>query len=395
MRLQLPEKARLFLIRWLFTPIYGMRFGEWARLLRNERMAVDLPYIPRALMVTGLSLVTSAIAAAERRGYDAKLAGVKVQPPVFILGHWRSGTTYLHNMMALDEQFAYASLWQALNPHIFLTTERYAALAQGLLPKTRITDNVGYSASSPLEDQFATTGSLCSQFLRWAFPRSAAHYDRYMTFRQASREDTRRWQAALLRFYQKLTWKYNRPLLLKSPPHTCRIKLLLELFPDARFIHIARDPYAVYQSSRREAQVIAQVTQLQRPEPFDMENWLIERYAEMYEAYFEERDLIPPGRLCEVRFEDVRQDPVGQIGQIYQSLGLGGFDKLLPKLQQAVEASRDYQNNSYAALPVALRTRLGRAWRRSFEAWGYPYEGMPEPMTMAIAHGAHPSAPTR
>src|SRR5687768_18104609 len=37
--------------------------------------------------------------------------------------------------------------------------------------------------------------------------------------------------------------------ILKSPPHTCRVPTLLRLFPDARFVHIVRDPYAVYPST--------------------------------------------------------------------------------------------------------------------------------------------------
>ena len=31
-------------------------------------------------------------------------------------------------------------------------------------------------------------------------------------------------------------------IVLKSPAHTARVRVLLELFPKARFVHIIRDP---------------------------------------------------------------------------------------------------------------------------------------------------------
>lgn len=39
------------------------------------------------------------------------------------------------------------------------------------------------------------------------------------------------------------------PLLIKSPVHTARVRLVLGLFPRARFLYIHRDPYEVFQSA--------------------------------------------------------------------------------------------------------------------------------------------------
>ena len=365
------DKLRVFLVHWVFTSIYGLTFREWMQLLRKHHFAVDPPYVPRAAFITLASLINSAVHSYENAVFTSKVRDVEIQPPLFILGHWRSGTTFLHNMLSLDEQFAYANLWQATNPHTFLTTEGLANIVRWVAPKTRLTDNVRYAGDSPFEDQFATTGTLRTPFLRWAFPRSASDYDPYMTFRDVPDHELEEWKAALVLFYKKLTWKYNRPLLLKSPVHTCRIKIFLDMFPNARFIHIHRNPYDVFQSSKKETEVISQVTRLQRPVQNDMDAWILCRYKKMYDIFFEERDLIPKDQIYEMRYEDLIRDPVEHVRSMYEHLHLDGFADLRPKLQQHVDSLGTYRKNTYANLSVGLSSTIRQAWHQSFERWGY------------------------
>jgi Sulfotransferase family len=168
------EKVRVFLVNWLFSSLYGMSLGEWLGLLRKHRFAVDLPYLPRAALMTLTGSITSLIRRHEDAKYAPKFAGARVERPLFILGHWRSGTTYLQRLFAADERFAYPNTWEALNPHTFLSTERYSGILEFAGPKTRLIDDMSLDASLPLEDEFATRGTLCSPFLRWAL-RQVSH----------------------------------------------------------------------------------------------------------------------------------------------------------------------------------------------------------------------------
>ncbi len=120
--------------------------------------------------------------------------------------------------------------------------------------------------------------------------------------------------------------RYDRPLILKSPPHTARIRLLLELFPDARFVHIHRHPYVVFRSTRHLIRAVQPVFRLQEGPVPDGDDRILSVYTELYDAFFEERGLIPEGRFCEVAFDDLERDPVGVVGSIYESLGLPGFE---------------------------------------------------------------------
>jgi hypothetical protein len=366
------------LVVWLhkraFSLLSGMRFGDWLRLLRDNDFAVDFPYWPRAALLTLSSVTQSFLGWRERRACGAAVAAVTVPPPLFILGHWRNGTTHLHYLLGRDRRFAYPNNYQVVNPHTFLSTEdRNTPWLAHLIPERRFQDNVHMDLGLPQEDEFALSIlTPYSPYLAWAFPRRAGHYDRYLTFRGVPRQEVERWQGALRLFLQKLTWKYRRPLLLKSPTHTGRIRLLLELFPDARFVHIRREPYTVFLSTRRLFETVLENVGLQRCDRRRYDELVLRRYRLMYDAFFEERGLVPPGRFHELAFEDLEKDPLGQLRTLYERLGLPDFEAARPALEDYVRAQAGYRKNEYPALSGPLRRRVAQEWRRNFEEWGYP-----------------------
>jgi hypothetical protein len=364
------ERLRVFLVNWFLTSLYGMTLGEYVRLLRKHRFGVTPAYWPRAAFMAGMSVLNSVFYRYESTVYGRDVACAQIKPPVFILGHWRSGTTYLHNLLATDTQFAYPNIYQVLNPHTFLSTERYSKILF-ISPKTRMMDSVSLNAGVPFEDEFATCGTLHSPFLTWVFPHDGEQYNRYLNFRGVPEQEIAEWTAALVLFYKKLSWKYNRPLLLKSPPHTSRIKLLLAMFPDARFVHIHRNPYSVFQSTQRQSQVSLRTMGLQHLDVQHIDALIISRYKIMYDTFFEERPLIPDGRFHELSFEELEEDPVGQVRKIYDHLNVPGFDAMQPSLQRYVDSNVNYRKNTYAELSWSLRGEIRRAWQRSFEQWGY------------------------
>jgi hypothetical protein len=276
--------------------------------------------------------------------------------------------------LAVDDRFAYPNTYQVSYPNTFLCTEALSSkLGAFLLPPTRPMDNVRVSFQSPNEDEFATCGmTLHSPYVGLAFPRRQGHYDPFLTFRDVAEGAVAQWQTALVFFLKKLTWKYGRPLVLKSPPHTCRIRLLLGLFPDARFVHIRRNPYTVFQSTRHWLRAAGPWWYLQRPDLSHLEARTLRTYKEMYEAFFEERGLIPKGHFHEIGFEALEGDPIGQVRGIYEALALPDFRQVDPALRRYVESLAGYKKNTLPELPPDLRERIAGEWRRCFEEWGYP-----------------------
>ena len=111
-------------IRW-FGPgmLGGITFGDWVRLLRDNRFDVSPRGLIRAVAITAQSTQNSVMRWVEDRRYGRAVRDVEVTPPVFVLGHWRSGTTLLHNLLAVDERFAFPNNYQAIFPHAFLSME--------------------------------------------------------------------------------------------------------------------------------------------------------------------------------------------------------------------------------------------------------------------------------
>ena len=297
------------------------------------------------------------------------------RPPLFVLGHWRSGTTLLHELLAQDDtQFQFANTYQVVNPLTFLCTEKlFTKLLPGLLPDTRPMDNMKLGFSSPQEEEFAPLlMTLKSLYLGVSFPRQTTDYERYLSFRGVEPEIIENWKSAFMRFCRKLSLNDNRALLLKSPPHTARIRLILEMFPDARFVHIHRDPYRVFQSQRHFFDTAGWYTYLQKPDISAIDEGILQRHETMYDAYFQDLPLIPKGQFCELGFDALERDPVGAICEIYGQLSLEGFEVFEPALESYVASLQGYKKNTFPGLDDATRELVAKRWKRSFETWGYP-----------------------
>lgn len=355
----------------------GVTYGDWLRMLRVNRFAIHPRYWMRASVITQYSLMNSVIAWQERRRFGEEVENQIVQPPLFILGHWRSGTTHLHNLLSLDDRFAFPNAFQVAFPNTFLSTEGGGnyKLLQFFMPRKRPMDNMQLDLTVPWEDEYATcTASATSSYMGPVFPKRLDHYDRYMTFRGVPTEEVARWQASLILLLKKLTFKYRRPLILKSPPHTGRIRLLLEMFPNAKFIHIHRHPIDVFQSTRHQTDVMLRWYELQRFPRDKIDDWIFQRYREMYDAFFEERSLVPAGCFHEVGFDELESNPITTMGSIYDALNLPAFDQIEPKLRDYSAEQAGYRKNVFADLPRALRDRVTIDWQRAFAEWGYPRE---------------------
>ncbi len=352
----------------------GACFGDLCQVLRENRVRVHPLRFVRLLSALQCSVMNSMQRRLEEARFASKWRDVEVSSPVFILGHWRSGTTHLHNLLTQDDRFAFPNLYQVLNPHTFLTTERInTRLTSFLLPATRFgLDNVRLHWKVPYEDEFAlATACARSPYLSWVWPSSHQSYDRYLTMRSVSEEDVRIWQASLMTFTKKLTFKYEKPLILKSPTHTCRVRLLLNLFPDARFVHVHRDPYTVFSSTRRLDVVALRGWTMQAAKAVDWDARIIRRYKEMYEAFFGELQLIPPGQFHEIRFEDLEQDPIRVVESTYEALQLPDFAVSETAVRTYVNSVSGYQKNTHPDLSGSLRVRIASEWLRCFEQWGY------------------------
>lgn len=310
-----------------------------------------------------------------RQMRDAELDG----PPVFIVGHWRSGTTLLHELLVMDERLSSPSTFQCFAPHHFLLTEWvFRRFFSWLLPGKRPMDNMATGWERPQEDEFALMNlGLPSPYRNLAFPRQPPVDLEYLDFENVSAEDVGQWVASLRRFLLNVSCVTGRPLVIKSPTHTGRIAVLAKAFPDARFIHVTRDPCALFPSTHRLWASLSDVQGLQKPESdigegdSRQKQYIVECFNRMYGAFLRDRSAIEPGRLVELRYEDLIADPVANLQRIYENLHLSEFDSVRPIIEQWAETEhRSYRVNRHQ-LSERDEAMIREAWHDYFETYGY------------------------
>jgi hypothetical protein len=354
----------------------GCTFRGWLRVLRDNNFSIDWPFWPRAILTTLSSIQNSLITFAENRLYGEAVARTKVESPLFILGAWRSGTTHLHNLLARDDRFSFPNQYQVLYPNTFLLTERGTArLISRVFPETRPQDAVKIGVGEPQEEDFAMC-SLTGQasMLTMAFPRNVSFYERFMTMDELSPAELALWKKNYVGFLKKVMFKHRRPLVLKSPANTARIKLLLDLFPDAKFVYIHRNPYDVFRSTVHTWKTAGKWWQLQRTN-YDDDDTIITQLLRqtklLYDGYFAQRSLIPSGRLYEVAFHDLEREPIRELQITYEALCLPNFSHAVALVRSYLKSLADYQKNTFPELSGDLRLRVYRELQQCFEEWGY------------------------
>ena len=209
-----------------------------------------------------------------------------------------------------------------------------------------------------------------SPYLTIAFPNHPPQCQEYLDLEGLSPKELGDWKRSFLRLLQKLNFKDPRRLVLKSPPHSCRIKTLLELFPDARFIHIVRNPYIVFPSTVNLWKSLYQAHGLQKPTFEGLEEHVFTTFDRLYARLEEGKKLIAPDRFCELRYEDLVRDPEAEMRELYDRLGLDGFDELLPRLRDYWAKNADYQTNRYQ-LPAERKAEIARRWGAVIRKYGY------------------------
>ena len=351
---------------------HGLGVGGWLKIL-SYKPKFTAPYAFRWASISALSVLTSAQNLLETGVYGRKVARTKIEhPPIFVLGHWRSGTTLLHNLMTLDPELTFANLYQCMYPGHFLLTERIIpALTKYLIPKTRPMDNVATAWDTPQEDEIALAMDCgLSPYLMTAFHMRQDIYGRYYDPREMPEEERTTWKASLLRLMQKLTIRKNRSVVLKSPSHTYRVATLLEMFPNAKFVYIYRDPYAVYNSSMHLRQTMFAENSLYPSNMEGSEDEMVMMYEKCIRTYEETKSLIPAGNLHEVRFEDLEVDPLGEVAQTYKALGLSSWSAVEPLIKAELPKLTAYKKNSFR-MDRAKMEKIYNRIKWIFDQYGY------------------------
>jgi hypothetical protein len=351
----------------------GLGLPNFIRLM-SWKPELSKTCLDRLISSAVMSVVNSTLNTVEQAVWGRRVRQQPIrQAPVFILGHWRSGTTLLHNLMTLNPRLTFLNLFQCLFPGHFLMTERFLAPAtEFLLPKTRPMDEVPVSWASPQEDEVAlAVDCLYSPYIMAAFQGRLDVYERFLDPADMSPRERSRWERSLLTLIRKMAVRKDARVVMKSPSHTYRVPALLKLFPDARFIYIRRDPRAVYQSTMhlRKTMFAENTLGSMRPDVWSEETLYL--YEKCIRSYESSKHLIPPGHLFELRFEDLEADPFRTLQQLHHTLGLEGWQDAESVVRAECDKLTAYRKNAYR-MPPETRQLVESRLKWVIDLYGYP-----------------------
>lgn len=331
------------------------------------------------ILTKGICRLLSTMVPLQNRMYKKQLADKPLaHDPVFILGHWRSGTTFVHNIFAQDPHFGYTTTYQTVFPHYVMALQGlFKPTMSWLMPNKRPTDNMELAVDLPQEEEFALQNMCPSTYYNfWMFPDKMQEYcDRFLTMKDATDEEIANFKEQFMKLVKVSLWNTRRDdpdaqYLSKNPPHTGKVKTLIEMFPNAKFIFLMRNPYTVFESSRSFMTNTIAPLELNSIPADKLEQNILRNYVELYNAYQEQKQYIPEGNLFEVKFEDIEKDALGVTERIYKELNIPGWEGAHEAIEKYIAGKKSYKKNQYEYDPRTVQL-VNDAWGPILDEWEY------------------------
>ena len=353
--------------------LVGADWKTFKEMTRGQEIAPDKR--TKYMLTKAVCRLLSLLAPVQDGRYDKWLADVDLpRDPVFILGHWRSGTTFVHNIFAQDSSFCYTTTYQTVFPHLMLFGQPFFKKTMGwLMPDKRPTDNMELAPDLPQEEEFALSNMMPYSFYDfWFFPKKWDEYcDKYLTFERITPQELQTFKDTFLKLI-KISHANTggQAYLSKNPPHTGRVKALAEMFPNAKFIYLMRNPYTVFESTRSFFTNTIKPLELQHISDEEMERNILRTYTKLYQAYEEQKKHVPAGNLFEVKFEEFEADAFGTTARAYEQLGLPGFGEAEAAIQAYTDRKKGYKKNRYEYKPRTVQL-VNDNWGYALKDWDY------------------------
>jgi len=288
------------------------------------------------------------------------------KPPLFILGHWRSGTTLLHNMLTKDPSAAFMTTYQSVFPNNLASKWLFRTFMRINMPDKRPSDGVELNINFPQEDEFAFSNVQWNAYYNFFyFPKNyKAYYEKSVHHKNLSEKEIKLWYKTYDELIKKavIETKGER-VIFKNPVNTARIDKLLKLYPDAKFLYIYRNPITVFFSTQRFFQQLNPTLWLHQVDNQFIDKMIFDIYNRLMNDYLELKSLIPEGNLMEIRFEEFEQNPVKEMEHIYTNLLNEDFEEVKQYFSKYFNTQKSHKKNKYlveADTIAEIRKNLGK-----------------------------------
>jgi hypothetical protein len=373
-------------------------YFDFATWMRIGRLIVAEPFrLRRALFLWSVFVGLSALSAlnmlclALDRIFFPRFRDIPIVAPIFIVGNGRSGTTHIQRILSADgERFSTFKTWELLLPSILQhraveLLEAFDRRVLGGLLQRRLTQSEDqalaeirklhdWQATGSEEDDFVMFTNWSSVSLTWPFPYPELEY-LFWTDRMPPEKRRR-----ILGFYRSMLQRLlfcregDRIHCCKSPQFTLKMRGLLELFPDARFIVMLRHPYETIPSL---LDLMSQYWRGMGASESLVEasaNLLGEIQIAQYRHALEVVDELPEDRQVVVEFRDLLADPKKVVEGVYARFGLQISEMFDRFLEEEREAAKTFRSQHVFELEDQgpSRERVRRELADLFGRFGWP-----------------------
>ncbi len=354
------------------STLSGSTFTNYVKVLSYRD--IEQKYILKTILTAIVIGVATPFHWWEKFAFQKKIAEYKMEnPPLFILGHWRSGTTFLHNVLSQAKDTGYMTTYNSLFPNNLSSKWIFKNFMKWNMPKNRPTDNVKLNVNYPQEDEFAL-GNICphSYYNFFYFPkRYKEYFKKYGNFESATQKEVESWK----HHYKKLITKANlnskgRKAIYKNPVNTARAHLLADLFPGAKFIHIVRNPFIVYLSTKKFFMNLLPTLWFHTVSEAFIEQLIIDIYIDLYNSFLEKSEVFNTNNFIEIKFERFEQNPLEHLENIYNSLELGDFKAQEIQFRSYLSNQKAYKKNKYTITEREVKL-IENHWHKFLNLWGY------------------------
>ncbi len=362
------------------STLIGSTFKNYFKILNKGH--IEPKYYFKIFLTTLVVLISTPFHLWEKIVFSKKLKNFKFEkPPLFILGHWRSGTTLLHNMLTKDPSAAYMTTYQALFPNNLCSKWLFRTFMKLKMPAKRPSDGVALNIDFPQEDEFAFSNCQWNAYYNFFyFPKHYKEfYEKSVHQKNLSKTEIDLWFKSYDQLIKKaiINTKGER-VIFKNPVNTARIDKILKLYPDAKFLYIQRNPYTVFYSTRRFFQQLNPTLWLHKVDNQFIDNMIFDIYSWLQDDYLKNKSLIPPENLMELSFEEFEQKPVHEMEKIYTDLLKEDFSKVQHYFSEYFKTQKGHKKNKYTVDAAEIET-IQKHWGKYIELYHFD---LPSDMTI-------------
>jgi len=347
------------------STLVGSTISNYFRILNKGKVAPK--YYFKIFLTTLVVLIATPFHFWEEIYFRKKLKKFKFsKPPLFILGHWRSGTTLLHNTLSKDPSAGYVSTYQSLFPNNMSSKWLFRTFMKINMPHKRPADGVELNINFPQEDEFAFCNCQPNTYYNFFyFPTLyKTFFGQAVNHENLTEKEIKLWFNAYDKLLKKALIDSKRErLIVKNPVNTGRIDKILKLYPDARFLYIYRNPVTVFYSTQLFFRKLNPTLWFQDVDNQFIDNMIFDVYNHLMDNYLEQKSLIPAGNLLEIRFENFEQNPLKEMENIYTYLLKEDFSKVKNNFSEYFSTQKSHKKNNYLVdenTIASIRKHLGK-----------------------------------